>query len=544
MERSDHLYVYPWLVPFSIDPETGQSKIEGVKHQAKYGSRQSPGDSRTRISPKKLRVALYARVSSQDQAEGLSLQAQTRRLKERTKSEGWILPQGCIYTEAVSAESLANRPQMLRALRDAEKDVFDFFAVMYQNRLARNTMDALFIAKQFANSNVKIWIEDRGRFADTKSKTGLLEFTMMAGIDTYQRMDIKERMDLGRQQARLEGRGWPGGPAPYGWSVEPILPMPRRGPRCKLVIDKKEAAIVRKYIFGVPKWSDSYLAGFLNEKGIPSKMGKRWLPKQVRRVRTSRFYCGEYEYQGQVREARDIPPIVNKKAWVVTQGALRSGHRNYAGKPKHLLTGIAFCAYCGSRYYVHTHKQPKGRNPQSVYYCGSNTRKFPKCIHSRYFTAWKVHEKLLENIKRRLNRPGFLETTYEQYVAQLKEKDPQLEVLALEGKIREMDKQKQRVVLAIAEATITKEEATLQMVSNRRYQRDLQRQLDASLKRTDTIPTLRDLKRAAAQIDSGDREIVRMIIHGLIGKIVFTDKNMMIHYRFWPRAVVPVRIRP
>lgn len=499
-------------------------------------------DGSTQFWARRPRVALYVRVSSQDQAEGLSLQAQTRRLKERAESENWILPKGCIYTETVSAESLANRPQMLRALRDAEKDMFDFFAVMYQNRLARNTMDALFIAKQFVNSKAKIWIEDRGRFADTESKTGLLEFTMMAGIDTYQRMDIKERMDLGRQQARLSGRGWIGGFTPYGYRTEPIIPVPKRGPRMKLVPQEEEVRIIREIIFGKPEWSNLEVARYLNQRGISTKTGKNWRPKSVMRIRDRRLYCGEYVYHGQTMKAVDVVPILSKETWLLMQGLRRTRTSSYSRAAKHPLAGLAYCFYCGSRYYLHNQKKVKHRKPYAAYFCSSRLSGKARCTKSRSFRAWIVHEKLTKNIKTRLNRPGFLEVAYEEYLSHQKEADPQLEILALEGKIEEIETQKERLVKAIAEGTIMSEEAAKVMNSNRRYQKTLRHQIEEALNRTGLIPPLEEIKLAASKVDSADPETLRMLARALVEKILFTENMMWIYYRFWPVARLKVRI--
>jgi site-specific DNA recombinase len=486
-------------------------------------------------------VAIYVRVSSQDQAEGLSLQAQERRLKETAERKGWDVRE--VYHEIVSAEALIKRPQMLRALKDAEAKRFQVFMVVFQNRLARNTMDALLIAKQFTDSGVSIWVDDRNRFVDISNKTGLLEFTMMAGIDTYERMDIKDRMALGREQARISGRGRIGGSAPYGWKLQAITPLPKKGPRYRLIVDQKEAKVVRESFYGKPDWSDRRLTAFLNEKGIPSKTGKKWEPREVRRIRTRRLYCGEYVYKGEVHEALDVPAIISKDAWLIMQGSLRRGAFAPASKTKHPLAGIAFCGHCGSRYYVKWHPNPGNRKAYGAYFCSSRTRKHLACPESRSYSPWFVHEKLIKNIRKRLSRPGFLEEGYKRYLATDSGTEPQYELLSLEARIRELGEEKQRIVEAISKGVITHADATRKMFELTRMQNRLQFHMEAAVKKTQKIPPLEDFKKWTRKIDEADSETLRLLIQALVEKVVFYRDSMSIYYRFWPRAIVKVALR-
>lgn len=542
MPDCDDLYVYPWLLPFSIDPEAGQSKIEAVKHQAKYGSRQSPGDSRTRISSKKLRAALYVRVSTQDQAEGMSIPAQKRRLLERAKEKGWTTSEGCIYSEAVSAEALANRPEMLRALRDAEAGAFDVFMVTDQSRLARNTMDSLYLAQQFLKLGTSMWIDDKGQFVDIRSAAGMFDYTSSAAADTRERMKIKERCDAGRHEAKISGRFSLGHSSGYGWRYEAIQPPPRKGARLKFVIDEKQAKVVRRYIFGMPQFGNVAMAALLNEKGIPTKTGKKWVAYGVRRIRTRRIYCGEYKYQGKVYKAKDVPAIVSKATWLRMQAA-RKTIQVRDTRAKHLLGGIAFCSYCGEKVYGSRAFLKRLGRFWGAYRCNSKTLTFPKCEKSRSFSMETVDRKLIQNLKEHLGSPGWLKTAHKQYQSQAGKKDLEGELLEIEAKLEGLGEQKDRVVEAIAQGTITKREARSSMTRINREQAGLRTEIESTMGEMRTLPDLDELKKAVSHIESADKSALRGIFCGLVQKVVFSADHVTIHYRFWPKVRLYARPR-
>lgn len=476
------------------------------------------------------------RVSTQDQAEGMSIPAQKRKHLERVKEKGWKIPKGCIYIEAVSAEALANRPEILRALREAEKDFFDVFMVTDQSRLARNTMDSLYLAQQFLKLGISIWIEDRGQFVDISSATGMFDYTSSAAADTRERMKIKERCDAGRHEAKVSGRFSLGHSPGYGWRYEAIQPPPRKGARLRFVIDKEQAKVVRKYIFGMPHLGTVAMAVFLNEKGIPTKTGRRWVSYGVRRIRSRRIYCGEYEYQGKIYRAKDVPAIVSKAMWLRMQASMRTIGLIQDTRAKHLLGGIAFCSYCGQKVYgSRTFLKRLGRFWGS-YRCNSKTLNFPKCEKSRSFSMETVDRKLIENLKEHLASPGWLETAHKEYQSQAGQEDLEEKLLEIETKLQKVGEQKDRVVEAIARGTITKREASTTMTRVNHEQAKLRTEIESTMGEMRTLPDLDELKKAVSHIESADKSALRDIFYGLIQKVVFSADHVTIHYRFWPKV--------
>ena len=86
-----------------------------------------------------MRVAAYIRVSSLDQVDGHSLEAQIRAIREYCRSRGWELV--AIYREegkSAHTDSIAKRPKFRQLLDDSSKGQFDVVVVHTMDRWARN----------------------------------------------------------------------------------------------------------------------------------------------------------------------------------------------------------------------------------------------------------------------------------------------------------------------------------------------------------------------------------------------------------------------
>ena len=91
-----------------------------------------------------MRVLAYIRVSSLDQVDGHSLEAQIRAIREYCRSRGWELV--AIYREegkSADTDSIAKRPKFRQLLDDCAKRLFDIVVVHTLDRWARNVKVAM-----------------------------------------------------------------------------------------------------------------------------------------------------------------------------------------------------------------------------------------------------------------------------------------------------------------------------------------------------------------------------------------------------------------
>jgi DNA invertase Pin-like site-specific DNA recombinase len=83
----------------------------------------------------------YVRVSTVDQTQGLSFEAQERAISQEVARRGWTMHS--LVTEARSGKSAANRPELQRALSTLAAGYADCLVVARLDRLARSLIDLL-----------------------------------------------------------------------------------------------------------------------------------------------------------------------------------------------------------------------------------------------------------------------------------------------------------------------------------------------------------------------------------------------------------------
>src|SRR3972149_895359 len=86
-----------------------------------------------------MRAALYARVSTSEQVEGYSIDAQRRAFRHLCEGRGWQ-PTAEYVDEGKSArtDKLNRRPAFQKALADAQTRTYDVLVVHKLDRFSRN----------------------------------------------------------------------------------------------------------------------------------------------------------------------------------------------------------------------------------------------------------------------------------------------------------------------------------------------------------------------------------------------------------------------
>ena len=98
---------------------------------------------KSQSSKSKLRVAAYARVSTDSDDQLVSLKAQREHYENYIKSNPEWEFAGLYYDEGISGTKKEKRPELLRMIRDCESNRIDFIITKSISRFARNTTDCL-----------------------------------------------------------------------------------------------------------------------------------------------------------------------------------------------------------------------------------------------------------------------------------------------------------------------------------------------------------------------------------------------------------------
>jgi len=142
---------------------------------------------------KQKRVAIYARVSTDEQDESMQLTA----LRELAVSRGWQVTQEYV-DHGISSRKI--RPQLEALMRDAQKHKFDIVAVWKFDRFARSTRELVFALEQFQSWGIDFMSVTQS--VDTSGPMGRLVFSVLAAIAEFERDLIRERVVAGMQEAK------------------------------------------------------------------------------------------------------------------------------------------------------------------------------------------------------------------------------------------------------------------------------------------------------------------------------------------------------
>jgi site-specific DNA recombinase len=110
---------------------------------AHNGTKRSTTGLNGLTAPTSLRAAAYIRVSSEEQLEGHSLDAQRRAIEQACAERGWQIV-AWYADEGVSAhtDDIAKRPAFHQMVEDAQRHRFDAVVVHKLDRFARSVVIA------------------------------------------------------------------------------------------------------------------------------------------------------------------------------------------------------------------------------------------------------------------------------------------------------------------------------------------------------------------------------------------------------------------
>jgi site-specific DNA recombinase len=303
------------------------------------------------------RVVGYARVSSEEQARGSSLDDQQAAIRAYAKSRGLVVERIYVEAESARAENIEQRAE-IRALmvdvRDGDLVVCD--------KLDRWSRDPEFtygsIRKILAAGASFYAVGDQ---CDPSTHDGdtMLSVRVLVAREEHKR--IKERM-VGTRM-RLRDRGyWSEGHAPFGYRRQSER---KDAERNVLLLHNAEAALVRK-VFAL------CIQGRAISRIVETTGLTRDVVAHVLRRR---------EYTGEMRNSRDEwirgkhPAIIDAATWLRARDALEE--RRLGGpRPRDAvsetstwwLRDLARCALCGAKMSG-AYAGPRGEGRRHYYRC-------------------------------------------------------------------------------------------------------------------------------------------------------------------------------
>ncbi len=147
-----------------------------------------------------LRVALYARVSTKH--NGQDPETQLMALREYAKARK--LEVFSEYTDVGISGSKASRPALNKLMADARKRRFDAVLVARFDRFARSTRHLVLALEEFNALGVDFI--SLSESVDTSTPMGKMVYTVIAAVAELERSLIRERVVMGLQRAKAQGK--------------------------------------------------------------------------------------------------------------------------------------------------------------------------------------------------------------------------------------------------------------------------------------------------------------------------------------------------
>jgi site-specific DNA recombinase len=236
-----------------------------------------------------MRVAIYARVSTQNQAQDQTIELQLERLKAYMQEQQWALPAENIFRDDGYSGSQLNRPGLDQLRDKAAARELEGIVITAPDRLARNYVHQMVLLEEFTQHGCPVTFLDRPMSQDPHDQ---LLLQIRGAVAEYERTLITERMRRGKQSKYQAGTLLPWSGPPYGYQVDPAHPCDPAG----VHIQEAEAAVVREiYAYYLQEASSLYgVVRHLHNLQIRSPRGKDyWNAATVRGLLLNPCYTGQ-----------------------------------------------------------------------------------------------------------------------------------------------------------------------------------------------------------------------------------------------------------
>lgn len=315
-----------------------------------------------------MNVIIWARVSSREQREGYSLDAQLRTTRERAAKNGWTVLREFVVAESAKrgAERAAFNEMFKWVKASARREKIKAILSHKLDRVCRNMRDAVRLQELEDTCGVQLAFVDN-QFGP--GAAGALSFNVMAAVAQYYSDNLRTEVLKGMDEKVRQG--WPTGLAPFGYlnvddKAEPVQPHP---------VESK--AVIR--IFNLYSSGDCTFEGLgdrLAEEGFIYRPSQpRFNRSALSHILNNRFYAGELHRNGSVHRGR-YKLVIAPQLFETCQEVL-SGKNRRTGNPDIMLSScILRCGCCGHAVTgerIRKRLRAGGHNVHVYYRCGNNT---------------------------------------------------------------------------------------------------------------------------------------------------------------------------
>ena len=394
------------------------------------------------------RAALYARVSTDAQVKGRTIESQLDALAQRMRDDGFAPDPDHRFVDDGYSGSTLIRPALER-LRDlAALGGLDRLYVHSPDRLARAYAYQMLLVDEFRRGGVSLVFLNH---PIGQSPEDHLLLQMQGMMAEYERAKILERSRRGKLHAARAGRVSAFGKAPYGYRY---VGKADGSGAARWEIHADEAAVVRNLFhwMGIEGCSLAEIGRRLKKGGIRTQTGLEvWLSRTIWGMLKNDAYMGTAyfnktasgERRTRLRPHRGhpqlprryrtitatprsqqipvpVPAIVTEEVFRAAQERLLENKKRNRRAPqgiRYLLQGLVVCRDCGYAYCGQsTERKRAGGTAKYQYYLCTGSM-FGRCDRER--VCWNKSVRLdrldgavWNDVRSLLNDPGRVEAEY------------------------------------------------------------------------------------------------------------------------------------
>jgi site-specific DNA recombinase len=515
---------------------------------------------------KDLQVALYARVSSEQQAEAKTIDSQLAEIRARIVTDGCDIANVLEFVDNGYSGSILVRPGLERLRDVAAAGGMDRLYVHSPDRFARHYAYQVLLLEELTHAGVEVIFLNRS-LGQTPEDQLLLQ--VQGVIAEYERAKFLERSRRGKRHAAQEGRVGILCHAPYGYHY---VSKQEGGGEARYEIVLDEARIVQQIFAWVSeeRCTINDVCRRLHQAGIQTQKGKEyWDHKTIWGMLKNPAYKGEAAFgktqwkpiSSRLRAPRGIPEISRrgsagndapKVEWITipvpglvdlavfeaVQEQLEENQRR-ARIPEHgtryLLQGLLVCAKCGYAYCGRTN------GTRNAYYRCAGAMNIPR--HGFERVCWnkelrmdQMDAAVWQEVCHLLENPYRLEQEYRQ---RLQLKSEPKDYAACGVQMNKLRRGIARLIDGYADGLIDKQEFEPRVTQMRDRMRHLEDQIQ-KLKEEAVVEEeirliLGRLENFATQVQNGllgaDFEVRREVIRTLVKRVEVDEQQIRVIFR-------------
>lgn len=482
------------------------------------------------------RVALYVRVSSQEQVEGYSIGEQTERLQKYAEAMNWTIYK--TYVDPGYSGGNMDRPGLHELIKDVENGEIDTVVVYKLDRLSRSQFDTLYLIEKVFLVNNTDFVSMTENF-NTNSPLGRAMIGFLAVFAQLEKDKINERTLMGKEARAKEGKWGGGSSEPIGYDYNSQTEILEINEYEKMQI----LEAIDLFLKGVPLRT---ISDILTDKGYTyrgrSKKSHNWDPKRLKYVFSNKLYLGYIRYRDEWYKG-EHEPLIDEETFNKVNKLLEQRAEKYAiytrkttGQTSY-LGGLIYCKQCGARYAKQSGKKWKDGVAPLYYCCYSRSKKVRKMIKDPNCKNknWKLPELdsiIIEEIKKLATDPDYINVLRNE---KNNNSDTLNKIDIIKMEIDKIDDQISRFMdlYGIGQFTIDQVSSKVNPLNEQR--KSLEKELEVYNSTVNGISDEETIEIAtsfADVLDRGELNEIRLVIESLISYIELDNDDVYIHWKF------------